>query len=252
MRFSPELRALDWLVARPIAHRGLHDQKAGIIENSRSAFAAAVERGYAIECDLQISRDGEAIVFHDERLERLTGAQGKVRDKTAAEMQRTPLLGTSDTPQTLAELLAQVMGRVPLVIELKTHWDGSDALARRALEVLAPYAGPYCLMSFDADIVEALRLLSPRTVRGIVADRAFDPDYAILPIARRIAMRSLSHAARSQPHFVSFYHRELPWEPVSRFRAAGGPVITWTIKTAAQAARACRYADQITFEGYLP
>lgn len=252
MRFSPELRALDWLAARPIAHRGLHDRAAGIIENSRSAFAAAIAHAYAIECDLQLTGDGEAVVFHDERLERLSAAAGRVIDRSAAEMTALPLCGSSDTPQTLHELLEQVAGRVPLVIELKTHWDGNTALAERALTVLAPYRGPYCLMSFDADLVAALHHLSPGTPRGIVADRCFDPEYSILPVARRIDMRSFGHLARTAPHFLSVWERDLPWEPVSRLRAGGMPVITWTIRSPAQAARARRYADQITFEGYLP
>lgn len=252
MRFTPETRALDWLVRRPIAHRGLHDKAKGVIENSRSAFAAALKHGYAIECDLQITSDGEAMVFHDESLHRLTGTQGQVKAITAAELQRLPLTGSTDTPQTLSELLHQVDGQVPLVIELKSHWDGSDALVRRALRVLERYSGPHCLMSFDADQIEAVNQLSPHTVRGIVADRTQDPEYAILPVPRRKEMRFLSHLERTTPHFLSFYERELPWEPVSRFRAAGGPVITWTIRSPEQAARARRYSDQITFEGYLP
>jgi glycerophosphoryl diester phosphodiesterase len=192
------------------------------------------------------------LAFRQQSLHRLTGTKGQVKDITAVELQHLPLTGSGDTPQTLSELLSQVDGRVPLVIELKSHWDGNDALVRRALRVLEHYNGAHCLMSFDADQVEAVRQLSPHTVRGIVADRTQDPEYAILPVSRRKEMRFLGHLHRTAPHFLSFYERELPWEPVSRFRAAGGPVITWTIRSPAQAARANRYADQITFEGYRP
>jgi glycerophosphoryl diester phosphodiesterase len=252
MRFTPHLRALDWLVARPIAHRGLHDKAKGVIENTKSAFHAAVRHGYPIECDLQIAGDGEAVVFHDDTLDRVTSESGPVKARSTAELKRVALKETMDRIQTLADLLEQVDGRVPLVIELKSLWDGDDALAVRALAVLEPYRGPYGLLSFDPDLIEALRLRSPATVRGIAADRAVDPYYDFLPVERRLELRTFSHLARTEPHFISFDYRALPFVPVAEFRAAGGPVITWTIKSPEAAAMARRYCDQITFEGFLP
>jgi glycerophosphoryl diester phosphodiesterase len=252
MRFTPQMRALPWLTATPIAHRGLHDRARGIIENSRSAFAAAIDRGLAIECDLQITADDEAVVFHDDRLDRVADGTGWIRSKPAAEICATRLKDSSDCPQTLAELLTQAGGRVPLVIELKSHWDGDERLARRALAVLERYEGPYCLMSFDPDVIETVRNLSPRTVRGIVADRTTDPGYHGLCHARRIEMQTLSHLPRTDPHFISFYFRDLPYTPVQRYRAEGHPLITWTIRSAAEAQAALAWSDQITFEGFLP
>jgi glycerophosphoryl diester phosphodiesterase len=120
----------------------------------------------------------------------------------------------------------------------------------RALKVLEPYTGAYALMSYDPDIVTYLREMSPTTVRGIVADRIADDYYAHLPLVRRLEMRSFSHAMRTQPHFVSFCAAELPFQPVGSLRAAGLPVISWTIRSRAQAAHARRYSDQITFEGF--
>lgn len=251
MRFTPQLRALDFLVSRPIAHRGLHDKANGMIENTASAFAAAIAGGYAIECDLQITGDGEAVVFHDEGLERLTEGKGWVKNLTADEMKAQTIRGSSDRVQTLRELLQQVDGRVPLVIELKSHWDGDERLATRALEVLEDYEGQHCLMSFDPDIIEAVRIKSPRTVRGIVADRAADEFYNTLPLNRRLELRNLAHLGRTQPHFISFFFGELPWTPLTAYREAGNPVISWTIRTPEQASAARRYSDQITFERFL-
>ena len=249
-RFSPQLRDLSWLVARPIAHRGLHEKASGIVENTESAFAAAIAGNYAIECDVQVTREGEAVVFHDETLERLTHAEGHVRALTVAELKRLQYRSGHDRMQTLGDLLEQVDGRVPLVIEIKSHWDGDAVLALRALKLLKRYAGPCCLMSFDPDIIEAVAVHSPRTVRGIVADRAVDEYYASLPVERRIALRSFSHLARTRPHFVSFHFRELPYAPVQKIRAAGHPVLTWTIRNEEQAQTARRWSDQITFEGF--
>ena len=139
MRFTPQIRELSWLVARAISHRGLHDNAKGIIENTESAFAAAIRHGYAIECDLQLSGDGEAMVFHDDTLERLTESTGRVKDFDARTLQGIRFKSTSDRMQTLGDLLEQVDGRCALVIELKTQWDGDGALATRALEVLRAY-----------------------------------------------------------------------------------------------------------------
>ena len=252
MRFTPQLREFDWLVERPIAHRGLHDRNKGIIENTESAFAAALQHNYAIECDLQLTADGEAIVFHDDEVDRLSGATGKVIELTAKKLKSLALNSTADRMQTLWELLEQVDGRSTLVIELKSLWNDDEKLARRALQVLEGYGGHYCLMSFDPHQIACLRALSPHTVRGIVADRTTDPYYNDLPLAKRYDMRSFGHLAQTQPHFVSYNWRELPFEPVTEIRRNGHPVITWTVRSKEEASQALRYCDQVTFEGYVP
>jgi glycerophosphoryl diester phosphodiesterase len=239
-----------WLTARPIAHRGLHDKPRGLIENTAGAFAAAIAGNYAIECDLQITRDGESVVFHDDVLDRLTDATGKVCERTVAEMQALTIRGSSDRVQTLRALLQQVEGKVPLVIEIKSLWDRSDALARRTLEIVSSYQGHYALMSFDPDVVSVLRQLSPATPRGIVAERATDSYYSMLSPARRLELRTMSHLPRTQPHFISFYFRELPWAPITACRAAGLPVISWTIRSPGEAREAMRHTDQVTFENF--
>lgn len=252
MRRAGGFRDLAWLTARPIAHRGLHDRSRAILENTASAFAAAIEHGYAIECDLQLTRDGEAVVFHDETLDRLTEQKGRVIDRTAEELQEIPLRGTRDRMQRLEELLRQVDGRAPLVIELKSHWDGSTRLAERALDVLAAYRGRHALMSFDPDLVAAVADGDPDTVRGIVADRVTGKEYQGLPFPRRLELRTLDHFARSRPHFLSYHAAGLPYGPARTLRQLGMPVICYTIRSQAEAARARRYCDQITFEGFLP
>jgi glycerophosphoryl diester phosphodiesterase len=251
MQLPSGRRAFDWLIGRPIAHRGLHDSKRGVIENTRSAFAAAIASNYAIECDVQLTADSEAVVFHDDTLDRLTLAQGPLIARTAAELKSVAFRSSSDRIGTLADLLAQVQGRVPLIIELKSAWDGNVTLALRALQVLESYRGPYGLMSFDPDLVEAFRL-SPRTPRGIVADRVSRASWQAVPLARRLELRHFHHWHRTLPHFISFDAGGLPWPPVTRLRASGLPVITWAVRSEDEAARVRRYCDQITFEGFLP
>src|SRR5712691_7403493 len=94
------MSGLDWLIARPVAHRGLHDANAGIIENTPSAFAAAIAANYAIECDLQLSADGEAMVHHDDTLGRLTEGSGRLDAMTAADLKRVPFRASADRMMT--------------------------------------------------------------------------------------------------------------------------------------------------------
>ncbi len=249
-RFTPQMRALDWLTSRPIAHRGLHDLSNGIVENTESAFAAAIKHNYAIECDLQLTDDGEAVVFHDKTLERVTEHTGWVKNLTTRELKTVKFKQGSDRIQTLAELLEQVDGRASLIIELKSHFDGNTQLATRALEVLANYAGPHCLMSFDPALIAAVAAQSPYTVRGITADRTTDPYYRMLPFTERMNLRHFEHLDRTKPHFISFNYHDLPFAPVQAIRAAGHPIITWTIRSKEEEQVARRYSDQVTFESY--
>jgi glycerophosphoryl diester phosphodiesterase len=246
MSLPQRLPNLDWLIARPIAHRGLHNEKKGMLENTASAFAAAIASNYAIECDLQLTADHEAVVFHDDMLDRLTPERGKVADRSVAELISIPLRSSPERIPTLAELARLVDGRVPLLIELKSQWNGSPALPFRALEVMRDYRGPFALMSFDPDFVRALRAASPTTPRGIVADRVTNRPWQRLPYYRRLELRHFLHLEQTAPHFVSFDAKGLPWPPVRQLRQVGLPVITWTVRSVR------RYCDQITFEGFLP
>jgi glycerophosphoryl diester phosphodiesterase len=251
MRFTPQLRELNWLVARPIAHRGLHNGKT-VIENTPAAFGAAIAADFAIECDLQISADGEAMVFHDDDVDRLMDAKGSVKSFDAKQLQKMKFAQTADRMQTLGELLEQVDGKSTLVIELKSHWDGNMDLVRRSLEVLESYDGPVAVMSFDPQMIACACTLAPHLVRGITADRTTDPYYEVVPVGKRVAMRSFAHLDKTQPHFVSYNWQELPFDPITEIRNAGHPVITWTTRSKAEAAKSLRYCDQVTFEGYVP
>src|ERR1700748_1176554 len=155
---SPDTMAgLDWLIARPVAHRGLHDAARGVIENMPGAAMAAIAGNFAIECDIQLTPDGEAMVHHDDELGRLTEGSGALLTKTAAELKAVAFKGTSERMMTLADLCTLVAERVPLVIEVKSHFDGDRKLVRRMAEVLSSYKGPAVGMSFDPDQVMALR-----------------------------------------------------------------------------------------------
>jgi glycerophosphoryl diester phosphodiesterase len=247
---------LGWLVARPIAHRGLHDIAAGCVENSLSAAGAAIARGFGIECDVQLSADGQAMVFHDFVLDRLTTETGKVADRTAASLAGIGLKGGSDRIPTLAGFLDAIGGRVPLVIEIKSRFDGDLALTRRTADILKDYAGqPIVLKSFDPAIVTALRELTPGIPRGIVAmnDYSQYSDYAGLDEAQRHALANLLHFGESRPDFLSWKVADLPSAaPYLCREALGLPVMSWTVRTPQDRERAAKHADQMVFEGFLP
>src|ERR1700692_649122 len=202
---SGRLRAPDWLTARPVAHRGLHDRSRGIIENMPGAAQAAVDGHFGIECDIQLTADGEAMVHHDDALGRLTEGSGALLDMTAAELKAVKFKDTSERMMSLGDLCALINGRVPLVIEVKSHFAGDRQLVRRMAQVLASYSGPAVGMSFDPDQVLALREAMPELPRGIVAQRIYsEADWPEASAAQRKAMQHLKHALRTRPHFVAY------------------------------------------------
>jgi len=248
------MRAPDWLTVRPVAHRGLHDRTRGIIENMPGAALAAVESNFAIECDIQLTADGEAMVHHDDALGRLTEGSGALRGLTSGELKAVRFKDTPEKMMSLGDLCALVKGRVPILIEVKSHFDGDRKLVRRMAEVLGTYTGPAAGMSFDPDQVMALRETMPDLPRGIVAQRAYsEADWPQATAAQRNGMLHLRHAFRTGPHFVAYWVNDLPapapWVARNVF---GLPLLTWTVRTPDQRERAARYADQMIFEGFRP
>ena len=246
--------ALDWLTARPIAHRGLHDAAAGVIENTAGAVRAAIAAGYGVEVDLQLSADGEAMVHHDDVLGRLTEGEGRLDRLTAAELKRVPFRGSAERMLTLGELCDLVAERVAMVPELKSRFDGDDRLPARTAAVLAGYRGPVAPMSFDPAQLKVLRHKAPRLPRGIIAARYRpDPYWDRMPPWQRYAMGTLLPALTARPDFVAYAVDDLPAVgPLLARRIAGLPLLTWAVRTLEQRQRAARWADQIIFEGFRP
>jgi glycerophosphoryl diester phosphodiesterase len=248
------MRAPDWLAARPVAHRGLHDISRGIVENMPGAVQAAMAGNFSIEVDIQLSADGEAMVHHDHALGRLTEAIGPLVKKTAAGLKALTFKDTAERMMSLSDLCSLVAGRVPLVIEVKSHFDGDRKLVKRMAAVLASYDGPAVGMSFDPDQVLALRELLPSRPRGIVAQRSYEDEYwAYLTQEQRDSMLYLRHDIRTEPHFVAFRVDDLPAPaPWIARNVFGCALLGWTVRTSEQRTRVARHADQMIFEGFVP
>ena len=241
----------DWLISRPIAHRGLHDAAVGRIENTATAALAAIAGGYAIECDVQISADGEAMVFHDDNLNRLTEAQGPVAALPASELRRIALRNTTDTIMTLGEYCDLIDGRATLIVEIKSRFNSDPRLADRVVKILKACRGPVAAMSFDPLPVTVVRHIAPEIFRGIVVERHYThPEWHFLTPAQKRSLAWMLHAPSSRPQFIAYHVTDLPTVVPSLARILGLPVLTWTVRTDAQRQVAKRNADQMIFEGF--
>lgn len=244
---------LDFIAKLPIAHRGLHNAELNIIENSRGSVMAAIEHGYAIEIDVQLTKDEQAIVFHDENLNRLINNEGNVVDFTLSELCKMTYIANGEKIISFARLLEIVDGKVPLIVEVKSLANNIGPLEKHIAELMKNYQGDICIMSFNPFTVKEFKRIAPHIVRGIVAE------YNMLPAKwpgtnalLRFIFKHLLHWPLTQPHFISYHVHELPTLSVKVARFFGKPVITWTVKSPKDAEHSNKYADQITFEQYLP
>lgn len=245
--------------ARPIAHRGLHAAGAGRIENSIAAAQAAIAAGYAIECDVQQTCDGGLVVFHDDRLDRLTETEGPVRERDSAWLRQLLLRGSSETIPSFEGFLAAVGGATPLIVEIKSAFDGETHAARRVAESVAAYPGPLAIKSFDplmmAFLRENARMLGiERFPLGIVAEAAYEThEWAFLSGAERQAMTHFLHYPQTRPDFISWNAENLPHAIPFLLRAARGlPVMAWTVRSEQKREAITSWSDQIVFEGFAP
>lgn len=239
---------------RPIAHRALHDRALGRPENSREAVRAAVAAGYGIEIDLQLSRDGAAMVFHDDHLDRLTEAEGPITARDAAELVELRLRDGASGIPILQDVLSEVGGRVPLLIELKDQsgelgtTDGR--LERACAAALEGYDGDAALMSFNPRSVGLLAELAPDRPRGLTTDAFARSDWPDLDAATREHLRAIPDVEATGACFISHDHRDLDAPRVAELKAQGLHILCWTIRSPEEEAAARRVAHNVTFEGY--
>ena len=238
----------------PFAHRGFHDRKAGRVENSLKSFQAAIDAGYGIEMDLQMSKDGHAMVFHDDLLDRLTAEQGPVKGRTRAALEAIPLKDDGGTIPALETVLALVAGRVPLLIEIKDQ-DGAmgpdvGPLERATCDLLKGYDGDVALMSFNPHSVAACAEYAPAIPRGITTSSYEAQFWPEVPDQVRDVLRDIPDYDRVGACFISHESTDLDRPRVADLKATGAHILTWTIRSAKAEAEARRIVDNITFEGY--
>lgn len=237
----------------PLAHRGLHDVTDGRPENSGLAIRAACDAGYGIEIDVQLSADRQAMVFHDYDLDRLTVANGPLRDLSAADLGQLRLNDADAGIPTLVEILDIVSGRAPLLVEIKDQ-DGAmgpniGLLENSIAQALAAYEGDVAVMSFNPNSVMRMAELLPQVARGLVTCSYGSKER--LPVTVRDRLRDIPDYDAAECSFISHDRRDLDRPRVAALKAAGARILCWTVKSPQEEARARKIAENITFEHYL-
>lgn len=236
------------LTARPVAHRGLWGPRCP--ENSIAAFDAAAADGYGVELDVQLSADGVPVVFHDDRLERMTHAHGRVCERTAAQLAEIRLLETQETIPTLAEALEGIGRRSLAVVELKVLGGDEGLLERKVSDVLDDYGGPVAVLSFNPTALAWFAEERPDLLRGLNSTAYHEATDWPLSAEQRRALLELDHVHVARPHFLSLGLDMLPSPSAAALRAGGMPVLCWTIRAPAQWARVSPHCDNLMFEGF--
>ncbi len=239
----PLPKRVEFLARQPFAHRGHHGGE--IIENGRAAFCGAIALGHGIELDVQAAQDGEAFVFHDASLERLTGESGNFADRSGAELDRILLNGTNETVPRLPEILALVGGRAPILIEVKAPGVLVGVLCLSVRRALEGYRGDVAIMSFNPAVGRWFRRHAPRYVRGLVVTEQEEKGW--FGALRGRAKRHLS-LWQAQPDFLAYDIRDLPSAFATQQRTRGLKVLTWTVRTEEQEQVAFAHADEVIYE----
>jgi glycerophosphoryl diester phosphodiesterase len=236
-----------------IAHRGLHNEARGVIENTASAFEAAIKSRYAIETDIQAAEGGEPVIFHDWRLERLTQSTGEIRSFSPEALGQMTMRGTRDRILTLAEFLELIGGRTTLFLEIKSAGDTSRILERRIAEELAGYRGPACVMGFDPDSLRAMRHHAPQIPRGLSAYHFGHRAKVKLSGSACFRLTHMLDIYGIDPDFLTYDINDLPAiGPGVRRHHPDLPIIAWTVRTLEDRRKALIYADGMIFEGFAP
>lgn len=241
---------------RPIAHRALHDGNVSRVENGIAAIDAAITAGFGIEIDVQPSRDGTAMVFHDYDLGRVTTSKGPIAQCTAQELSRVAYVTGETGIPTLAEVLARIDGRVPVLIEIKDQ-DGRmgpnvGALEGAVARVIDGYEGDIAVMSFNPHSVAAMANLAPHIARGLTTCDYQKRDWQLLNDDIRAHLRGIPDFDRVGACFISHKAGTLGNQPVLDLKSRGVPILCWTVKSARVEQQAREIADNITFESYIP
>ena len=238
------------VLSHSFAHRGFFDNGAGVPENSMTAFRLAVERGYGIETDIHLSRDGVAVLHHDNSLKRICGVDELLREKTAEELGKISLLGTEDTVPRFSDFLRLVDGKVPLVLELKEENGNSAALVKRVIRELEGYTGPYCIESFDPRVLYQLRKQAPHVIRGQLAGRMHRGDKLSTRLTD-FALSRLLFNVIARPDFVAYRYGD---RDIKAFRLCtsvlGATRVYWTLRSREEYDGAVADGGAPIFEGF--
>ena len=243
----PDTKAFEgWLYA----HRGLHDNHGDAPENSMAAFRKAVEAGYGIELDIQLTKDQIPVVFHDSTLKRVCDEEGNIKDYTYEQLQQFRLCRSAEKIPRFTDVLELVSGRVPLIIEFKGETT-DVSLCPVADEILRKYTGPYCMESFNPLMVAWYRKNRPEVLRGQLSEKLYSKGEKKTPLYFALEHLLLNFYAR--PDFIAYHHKH--YDNLSRIIATklyGNISVAYTIKCQEEYEAAKRHFEWFIFDSFIP
>lgn len=233
-----------WLITKASAHRGFHGN--GIPENSRGAFEKAIELGYPIETDVQLTSDLVPVCFHDDTLNRMTGKDARIWDVSFEELRKLRLADSDEQIMTFEEFLNLVDGRVPLLIEIKSQPPHNEDVSKKVVELLKGYKGDYVIQSFDPRVMKIIRKIAPSIIRG----QLIEPEKSerVKPLTHFLLSHGLLNFM-SKPDFINYNAKYLP---LSRRMKRGKRVLCWTIRSEEEEQKALPYVESYVFENIDP
>ena len=229
-------------MTRPIAHRGLHNIKNKIAENSIESFLLAIDKGYNIEIDIRMTADGEIVVVHDNDLERLLGIDKNVNAVTYSEIKDIKLLGSDSTIPKLSEVLAAIDGRTGILIEIKSAFPYKEYVDK-IVDILKDYKGDYALQSFSPFIMNYIHKKGVTAPLGVLNGRM----KGSLPPVVRLFIEYFFFVS-FRPHFIAYEISSFPHKAVDKLRNKGVKIISWTINSIDKLTKAREHSDNFIFE----
>lgn len=232
------------------AHRGLHDNRTEAPENSMAAFKKAVESGYGIELDVQLTKDEIPVIFHDETLKRICNQEGNVRDYTYEELQQFTLCDSTERIPLFQDFLNMVAGRVPLIVEIKIH-ENADKVCTKVDEILKKYEGPYCMESFHPLAVRWYKKHRPQVIRGQLSANFRDENKK--EIFSHFLVHHLLLNFLARPDFIAYNHKHkkvLSRQICQHFYKALS--VAWTIRSQQELDDARDGFSLFIFESFIP
>lgn len=239
---------ISWIKETPIAHRGVHTKD--IPENSLSAFENALKNNYAIELDVQFTKDKEVVVFHDENLKRMTNDTRNIEDVNYDELKNLRLDNTNEIIPTLEEVLELVDSKVAILIEIKDCKDYIE-LSEKTYEILKGYEGNYAIQSFNPFILEWYKNNASEVIRGQLSG-TFTEGSESLNSFEKFVLKNMLLNFKSKPNYIGYDLEGIPKSKLESLRKKGVPIIVWTVKNKEDMEKAYKYSDNITFENFLP
>lgn len=238
---KPDRAAPAWLTDRPFAHRGLWSEGSAAPENSRAAFDRAAAKNLGVELDVRPTADGVTVVMHDDDLERMTGAAGLVSERTYDELSSLRLRGGAEAVPTLAEALALIDGRVPVLIEIKNEGD-AGALEDDVAEQLLAYGGEVAVQSFNPYSLARMAELAPDVPRGQLSSSFEGEDLAFY---KAFMLSNLLMNFTSKPDFIAYKLSDLPSSGTRLQQWRGRPLLGWVAETPAERTAALEFCDGV-------